>query len=586
MSKKLRGLFLNTEKAICSIYESGRMCYDCLIQSENYSLDYVELSVKNKEIFLDYDFYIFNYHHVQMTWLDTKLVKQLPGFKATIVLEVSQNNPFHYVSKDDFDAYLVLDPTCKHFQNNVYVFPRPLEVAFFPITAYKVGEVPVIGTFGLSFADKGFDEVVKAVNEEFEAATIRINVPNSVNITPQKVSDFKTLLTGLNLKDKIKVELSDHYFSKEELINWCAQNTLNIFLYNRLTESGLSTTTDQAIVSCRPLAISTNPTFRHIHKYIKPYPYLSLKKSIESTIPLVKKMQEDWSPLNFVLKFEAVLKENNVIFRGLTNANKTKLPVTNKSFIKQFIPPILLKARHEVRAIFNRNNATAQEAPVLRPFVHQVLQSNSQFQEDLLVDLLLNRKKDGVYVDIGANNPFYNSNTQKLYLRGWRGINIEPSLSAFKKIAKNRELDINLNIAVSEESGKLTFYQIGNDSSLSTLDYNTAIKMAETYKLELTSSMVNVMPVSKILETYLDNRHIDFMSVDTQGHDLAVLKSNDWYKYRPTLVMVNSNIDSRRIIMFMDKHNYLYIFSNHVNALFVDKMTNDQNILDNISWNS
>ena len=91
MSKKLRGLFLNTEKAICSIYESGKMCYECLIQSEYYSMDYIEISSKNREISLDYDFYIFNYHWIQMSWLDTKSIRQLPGFKVTIVLEMSQN---------------------------------------------------------------------------------------------------------------------------------------------------------------------------------------------------------------------------------------------------------------------------------------------------------------------------------------------------------------------------------------------------------------------------------------------------------------------------------------------------------------
>lgn len=596
MSKKLRGLFLNTEKAICSIYESGKMSYDCLIQSENYSLDYVELSAENREISIGYDFYIFNYHCTQMRWLDTKRLKELPGFKATIVLEVSQNNPFHCVSKDDFDAYLVLDPTCKYFLKNVYTFPRPLEVASNPIAAYKDCGVPVIGTFGLSFSDKGFDEVVKAVNEEFEAATVRINVPNSVNVIPREVSDFNAIVAGLNLKNKIRIELSDHYFNKEELINWCAQNTLNVFLYNRRIGNGLSATTDQAIASGRPLAISTNPTFRHIHKYIKPYPYLSLKESIESTIPLVKKIQEDWSPRNFALRFETVLKENNIKARGITNAPKAKLPVINKYFdlmtklftkqgLVAFTPPILFKARHKLRAILNRNNTTAQE-PVLQPFVHQVLQSSSQFQEDLLIDLLLNRKNDGVYVDIGANDPFFNSNTRRFYLRGWRGINIEPGLSEFNKISQNRELDINLNMAISEESGKLAFYQIGNDSSLSTLDYDTAVKMAETYKLALTASTVDVMPLSEILNIYLGKRHIDLMSVDAEGADLAVLKSNNWDKYRPTLVMVESNIGSREIIMFMDKHNYLYIFSNHVNALFVDKMTTDKNILDNISWNS
>jgi FkbM family methyltransferase len=254
-----------------------------------------------------------------------------------------------------------------------------------------------------------------------------------------------------------------------------------------------------------------------------------------------------------------------------------------------FIPPILFEARltrRKLRAIFNKQNTVAHKAPELSPFFHRALQSNSQFHEDLLIDLLLNRKKDGVYVDIGANDPFINNNTQRFYLRGWRGINIEPGLSAYKKIEKNRAFDINLNMAVSEESGKLTLYQIGNDSSLSTLDYGTAVKMAEACKLELTSFTVDAMPVSRILDTYLANRHIDFMSVDTQVHDLAVLKSNDWDRYRPTLVVVNSNLDSRNIIVFMDRHNYLYIFSNHVNAMFVDKMTTDQNILNSIAWNS
>ena len=601
MEKKLRGLFLNTQKAICSIYESGKMCYDCLIQSDDFSLDYVELSAENREISLDYDFYIFNYHWVKMGWLDTQFVKQLPGFKVTIVLEMSQNSPFDCVSKDDFDAYLVLDPTCKHFLKNVYAFPRPLEVAPHPIAEYKAGGAPVIGTFGLSYYDKGFEEVVKAVNKEFDAATIRINVPNSENITSQDVSDFKTLISGLDLKENIKVELSNHYFNKVELINWCAENTLNVFLYNRRIGNGLSATTDQAIASGRPLAISTNPTFRHIHTYIKPYPYLSLKESIETTTPLIKRIQEDWSPHNFAMQFEAVLKENNISPRGITNAAKTKLPVINNSTgpvtvtrlirklkLSDFIPPIFFKVRDRLRALPIRNNPTAQDIPipVLKPFVHQVLQSYSQFQEDLLIDLLLNKKKDGVYVDIGANDPFFNSNTQRFYLRGWRGINIEPGLPEYKKIAENREFDINLNLAISEESGKLNFYLIGNDSSLSTLDHSVAVKMAETYKLPLTTSTVDVMPVSKIFDDYLDGRHIDFMSVDAEGHDLAVLRSNDWDKYRPTLVMVECNINPREIIMFMDKHNYLYIFSNQVNALFVDKTTTDQNILDNISWNN
>ena len=95
---KLKGLFLNTAKANCSIYESGRMCYNCMILSNNYSLDYQEIDECSRDISVDYDFFVFNYHNVTMGWLDTKCVKQLPGLKLTIVLEVAPNNPFLFAT--------------------------------------------------------------------------------------------------------------------------------------------------------------------------------------------------------------------------------------------------------------------------------------------------------------------------------------------------------------------------------------------------------------------------------------------------------------------------------------------------------
>ena len=113
-------------------------------------------------------------------------------------------------------------------------------------------------------------------------------------------------------KKGIEVIVTNEYMTKEELINWCSQNTLNCFLYNR-NQPGLSATTDQAISSGRPLAISNNPTFRHIHPYIKPYPYQSLKESINHSQSQVLKIQNDWHPLNFARQFEKVLNDNQFI---------------------------------------------------------------------------------------------------------------------------------------------------------------------------------------------------------------------------------------------------------------------------------
>jgi hypothetical protein len=104
----------------------------------------------------------------------------------------------------------------------------------------------------------------------------------------------------------VTVEVSRLYMDKPELIAWCAANTLNCFLYDR-NMPGLSATTDQAVSSGRPLAVADNPTFRHVLKYLPPYPARTLTASIESSAVDVRRMQEDWAPRNFARRFESVL---------------------------------------------------------------------------------------------------------------------------------------------------------------------------------------------------------------------------------------------------------------------------------------
>ena len=313
---QLKGLFLNTKKATCSIYESGLMAYNALVLSNLYNIDYLEIDKDSCTVSDKYDFYVFNYHHTAMGWLDTsKLRKRLSGLKATLVLEVSPNDPFVLCPKNDFDVYCSLDPTININDRKVYGFPRPLETLD-DIISYEEKTIPVIGTFGFATVGKGFELVVEAVNNEFEEAIVKINIPPAIyadnifwNLHKRNYAEYLGDLCKKVAKPNIQVIISHDYMSKEELVNWCSQNTLNCFLYNR-NQPGLSATTDQAISSGRPLAISNNPTFRHIHSYIKPYPYQTLKDSIKSSQTQVLKIQKDWHPTNFAKQFETVLSDN------------------------------------------------------------------------------------------------------------------------------------------------------------------------------------------------------------------------------------------------------------------------------------
>jgi hypothetical protein len=313
----LRGLFLNSSPANCSIYESGKMAYSCLALSTRYQMDYREISQDDQQLG-KYDFYVFNYHHATMKWLNTERVSDLPGLKATLVLETLPNDPFVLCPSNHFDVYCALDPTMDHPDKRVYAFPRPLEVVS-PLPAFRQESVPVIGSFGFATPGKGFELVVDAVNREFEEAVVRINIPPATFADPvtRKLHgcDYAQYLMELCrqvAKNGIEVVFSTNYMSKKQLIYWCAQNTLNCFLYNRM-QPGLSATTDQAISSGRPLIISANETFRHIHPYITPYPQQSLKDAIVSSDQGVRSMQEDWSPSKFADRFEEILEDHGML---------------------------------------------------------------------------------------------------------------------------------------------------------------------------------------------------------------------------------------------------------------------------------
>lgn len=309
----LKALFINSSSKKCSIYQSGKMIFDCLRQSKKVSFDYIEIDSDNRFIPVGYDFYLFNYHYATMGWLDLKELKRHFSYIMTIVLEVLPNNPFPLVDDKAFDAYLAIDPTMESDNPKVFAFPRPLEKTL-DIDLSEESETPIIGSFGMPTHGKGFDLIIKAINKEFDKAIFRLNL-SKADFVPnyEEIIQYYTDLCRQTAKSGIEVQVTSDFMTKEELIKWCASNTINCFFYDR-NQPGLSATTDQAITSGRPLLISDNPTFRHIHKYIKPYPEWSIKEAIVKTPSIIKQIQKDWSQEAFAATFDDMISklENDI----------------------------------------------------------------------------------------------------------------------------------------------------------------------------------------------------------------------------------------------------------------------------------
>jgi FkbM family methyltransferase len=161
----------------------------------------------------------------------------------------------------------------------------------------------------------------------------------------------------------------------------------------------------------------------------------------------------------------------------------------------------------------------------------------SQCAEDVVIESILGTHSKGFYVDVGAHHPTSLSNTMALYKLGWSGINIDPNPTLFQAFNNSRKRDVNLNVGISSNTGSLDYYMF-ECSLLNTLDKDKADVWTKHSKL-VDVRQVPCTTLELVLREYLPlDVAIDLLSVDVEGHELSVLKSNDWTAHRPRLVVV------------------------------------------------
>jgi FkbM family methyltransferase len=193
-----------------------------------------------------------------------------------------------------------------------------------------------------------------------------------------------------------------------------------------------------------------------------------------------------------------------------------------------------------------------------RPFLWQH-KYFSQFGEDAVLQNILREKawaeafktpggqvqsKTGFYVDIGAFAPIQHSNTYWFYQRGWRGINIDAAPGSMQVFRRVRGRDINLELAVSDKAGDLTYYCWGIPNVMNTTSKEVADKITLRGGQPPEKMIVKARTLEQILDEHLPSGQvIDFLTVDVENHNFEVLKSNNWTKYKPRIVLAEADDD-------------------------------------------
>jgi FkbM family methyltransferase len=195
--------------------------------------------------------------------------------------------------------------------------------------------------------------------------------------------------------------------------------------------------------------------------------------------------------------------------------------------------------------------------------------SFSQFGEDMSMRYLFDNDYKGLYVDVGAFHPMLLSNTHAFYRRGWRGIAIDPNPECGVLFARFRPEDTFIHSAVGADSGMVEMAMFKEATFNCTSDQMD--KVPEDLRRNARLVQVSIRPLSEILNSRGIDK-VDLLSVDCEGNDLKVLRSNDWSRWKPSVVCVEDHEDNwiqSETSLYLTSLGYSLKFRSGFSSIFV-----------------
>ncbi|MCG8310518.1 MAG: FkbM family methyltransferase [Cytophagales bacterium] len=203
----------------------------------------------------------------------------------------------------------------------------------------------------------------------------------------------------------------------------------------------------------------------------------------------------------------------------------------------------------------------------------------SQYGQDKFLDKkIFKKRRKGFFVEIGAYDGKTLSNTYFFEkYRRWTGICIEPNPVSFDKLVKNRKC-ICINKCVSDFNGKADFLQInGYSDMLSGIDsrYDSRHKTRIKNEINRHGGSTNILKTDciKFDELFKNDERldIDYVSIDTEGNEKAILVSIDFLKYNIKAISIENNYENDFFKNHLYNFGYELVHTFKCDELYVKK---------------
>jgi len=194
---------------------------------------------------------------------------------------------------------------------------------------------------------------------------------------------------------------------------------------------------------------------------------------------------------------------------------------------------------------------------------------------DLIVSSLLRNVLHGRYIDVGANHPILQNNTNYLYQKGWCGLAIDGNEEFEILWKQNRPRDVFLTELISDSIREVEF-SIYPDKTLSSIDPSSIKRYEERYASdEITIKRTTTTTLEKLKNKYFQEQEIHLLSIDIEGEDLNCLVGANLTVWKPGIIVIETKnlslykVFNNKIVEYLTSLGYRLIAKTPLDAFFV-----------------
>ena len=148
--------------------------------------------------------------------------------------------------------------------------------------------------------------------------------------------------------------------------------------------------------------------------------------------------------------------------------------------------------------------------------------------------------RSGSYLDIGAYHPFKHSNTYLLYKAGWKGFNIDPRPGSKALFDRYRKRDINIEAGVAAEDGTMTYYIVGESSTMNTFSKENLERLGLIDEVIRTVE-VPVYSLASLSKKWPGAGEVNYLNIDAEGFEMEILRGLPEVSRLPEVISLEQN---------------------------------------------